>query len=155
MSAMPLISLTRFSASLLMGAAILILTSFFASFCRIGLRASIFLTRPLDVVTMVTDFSACLTMVSRCAYRFCFPLIAPDRSVASMNSMPCLCRDSSSFRTSVAESSLSFWTLFSASCWMSFFTRSTTSVGSTAMYFMGLPSFITTNPFFSSDSRTS
>ncbi len=88
-------------------------------------------------------------------YRLFLPFIAPVKSDGSTSSIPCLWSVLSSSSTSLLRIVSKSPTCLSASSWIDFLTLSSTSVGGTAMYLIGLPSFIITNPFLSSDSRTS
>jgi len=86
---------------------------------------------------------------------FCRPLSAPERSVGSTNLIP---SENSVFNSSRTSLPFSFSSLFDLSFAVTirfFFTLSITSSGFSAMNLIGLPSFITMNPFFSSDSNMS
>lgn len=78
-----------------------------------------------------------------------------ERSWFLIGSIPCLWRSSSSWYSVVFLRLDSVLIFSSASCWVLFLSFSMTISGFTAMYFTGLPIFWITNPFFSSDSRTS
>jgi len=86
---------------------------------------------------------------------FCRPLSAPDRSVGSMYLIPSENKVFSSSRTSLPFNFSKFFDFSFAVIMRFFFTRSITSSGFSAMNFIGLPSFITMNPFFSRDSNMS
>ena len=86
---------------------------------------------------------------------FCRPLSAPDRSVGSMYFIPSENRPLSSSRTSSPFNFSSLFVFSFAVTRRFFFTRSITSSGFSATNLIGLPSFITMNPFFSRDSRMS
>ncbi len=137
------------------GDKILIVTPRSFAFCNAFLSASAFLVSPETVVIMLTVFSALFMVAARWLYKFPLPLTAPVRSAGSTRSIPCLCRRFKSPRTSLFLSVLSRSTCLSASSCIPFLTRSSTSEGGTAMYFIGFPSFIITKPFLSRLSRTS
>src|SRR3989338_1937981 len=86
---------------------------------------------------------------------FCLPLKLPDRSAGSTYLTPLVNKEDNSSRTS-SPFNFSSLLLFSCACAIKFFlTLSTTSSGFKATNFIGLPSFITINPFFSRLSRMS
>ena len=86
---------------------------------------------------------------------FCRPFSAPDRSVGSTYLIPSENMLVSSSRTSSPFSRSSLFDFSFALTIRFFFTRSITSSGFRATNFIGLPSFITMNPFFSRDSKMS
>ncbi len=139
----------------LVGASIFILTPFSLAFWNAFLSASDFLASPCSVVIRHIVFSAFFIVEARWLYRFPRPFIAPVRSAGSTSSMPCLCSKFRSPRTSLFFKVSISSTCMSASSFMDFFTLSSTSAGGTAMYLIGLPSFIITNPFLSRLSSTS
>ncbi len=86
---------------------------------------------------------------------FCRPLSAPDKSVGSMNLIPSVNKLFNSSRTSLPFSFSNLFDFSLAIVTRFFFTRSITSSGFSATNLIGLPSFITMNPFFSRDSKMS
>ena len=141
--------------SSVIGAAIRIVTPLFFAFSSDGNKTSNFRVSPSAVVTSVIVFCASLTSMSKWLWIFCRPFSAPDRSVGSMNLIPSVNRVFSSPRTSLPFSFSSLFDFSFAVTTRFFFTRSITSSGFSATNLIGLPSFITMNPFFSKDSRIS